>query len=133
MAQWLQPLSSVVADLTKGRGTEVVDRRRFPRVALEVPVLVDSLRSWEAAEINDISPGGVAIRSGRDWGTGALVDLYFELPGGFAVDARAEFLGATEGLGHFRFVDLGASARCAIKLHMQTTHHSGARAVVHVG
>lgn len=123
----------VVADLTKGRGTEVVDRRRYPRVALEVPVLVDSLRSWEAAETTDISPGGVAIRSGRDWGAGAMVDLYFELPGGFAVDARAQFLGATEGLGHFRFVDLAAAVRCAIKLHMQTTHHSGARAVVHVG
>jgi len=111
----------------------VVDRRRYPRVALEVPVLVDSLRSWEAAETTDISPGGVAIRSERDWGTGAMVDLYFELPGGFAVDARAQFLGAREGLGHFRFVDLAAQARCAIKLHMQTTHHSGARAVVFAG
>jgi hypothetical protein len=111
----------------------VVDRRRYPRVALEVPVLVDSLRSWEACETSDISPGGVAIRSGRDWGPGAFVDLYFELPGGFAVDARAQFLGAADGLGRFRFVDLAPQARCAIKLHMQTTHHSGARAVVHVG
>ena len=52
---------------------------------------------------------------------------------GFAVDARAQFLGAAEWLGRFRFLDLAASVRCAIKLHMQTTHHSGARAVVHVG
>lgn len=110
----------------------VVDRRRFPRVALEVPVLVDSLRSWETSETCDLSPGGVAIRSERDWGHGAVVDLYFELPGGFAIDARAQFLGAVDGLSRFRFVDLALPARSAIDLHMQATQHSGAR-VVHVG
>lgn len=109
-----------------------MDRRRYSREPLEVPVLVDSLRAWETCQTNDISPGGVAIRSERDWGAGAEVDLYFELPGGFAIEARAQFLGAGDGLCRFRFTQLGMPARSAIELHMRASQHSGAR-IVHVG
>ena len=110
----------------------MVDRRRYTREPLEVPVLVDSLRAWETCQTSDISPGGIAIRSARDWGMGTIVELYFELPGGFAIDARGQFLGACDGLGRFRFTRLGKPARSAIELHMQATQHSGAR-IVHVG
>lgn len=95
-------------------------------------MLVDSLRAWETCQTNDISPGGVAIHCARDWGLGTLVELYFELPGGFAVEANGEFLGLRDGLGRFRFVGLGAGVRSAIELQMQATQHSGAR-FVHVG
>jgi hypothetical protein len=123
----------VVADSETVRETTgVVDRRRVSREPLEVPVLVDSLRAWETCQTSDISSGGVAIHSERDWGASALVDLYFELPGGFAIDAKAEFLGSQDGVARFRFVELGPPARSAIQLHMQATQHSGAR-IVHVG
>ena len=110
----------------------VIDRRRYPREPLEVPVLIDSLRAWETCQTNDISIGGLAIHCERDWGMGTLVDLYFELPGGFAVEARGRFLGLCDGVGRFRFVALARPARSAIELQMQATHHSGAR-MVHVG
>ncbi len=119
-----------MAELTAKKG--IIDRRRYAREPLGVPVLVDSLRAWEACQTNDISPGGLAIVSSRDWGAGAVVDLYFELPGGFAIETRARYLGYSEGLGRFSFVGLGMPARSAIELHMRASQHSGAR-IVHVG
>ena len=95
------------------------ERRAVPRVALDVPVLVDSQRQWGTTHCRDVSLGGLSLQSEGDWSSGTVVDVYFELPSGGAVETRARVVALSPGRAHLSFITLGPKARAAVTAYVR--------------
>jgi predicted Zn-dependent protease len=63
----------------------------------------------------DVSGGGLAIRLELTIPLGDIVEVYFELPIGFAVEARAEVVRSEPGATALRFVGLDREALVALR------------------
>lgn len=77
-------------------------------------MLIDNARAYFTARSRDVSPDGIGVEVGANLAAGTLVDVYFELPSGVAVEVRAQLVrsdGASMGL---RFVELGDEERRAL-------------------
>jgi PilZ domain len=91
------------------------DRRAFRRAPLGVPVMLDAGSAWQKAECENVSGGGVAVRSTVDVPVGTLLDLYFELPTGIAVEASAEVIRRDGDRLALRFVEIDRELLVALR------------------
>lgn len=91
------------------------DRRASRRMALDVPVLLDSDRSHHSGRCRDVSTGGVTVWIDAPVGIGSEFDVYFELPSGLPVEARAVVLRASERGLVLQFVELGPRTMVALR------------------
>ena len=82
------------------------ERRAFKRAPLDRPVLIDDDRVSQPIRAKNVSGGGIAIDAALELEIGSTVDVYFELPIGVAIEAKAEVVRIQEGTIAFRFVDL---------------------------
>lgn len=95
------------------------ERRSGRRVALDVPVLVDSRSRWDTCQCQDVSVGGFSMRSQAEWSRGAVVDIYFELPNGRAVETQARVVARSPGRTHLSFVSLRPASRAAVASYVK--------------
>lgn len=63
----------------------------------------------------DVSGGGIAISTDLNLAPGDRVDLYFELPIGFAVETQAEVVRRENAMIALRFVDAPAQQVLAVR------------------
>ena len=103
---------SVVRYWDQARST---DRRRHPRVGLESPVLLDNLKEWSRASCRNISMGGVAVRCERVLAIGERLEIYLELPNGFAVEAVARVVRTGGEDAGLQFLSMGNRASLALR------------------
>lgn len=82
------------------------ERRAFRRAPLDRPVLIDDDRVSQPIRAKNVSGGGIAIDAAVPLEIGAVVDVYFELPIGVAIESKAEVVRVDDGTIAFRFVDL---------------------------
>lgn len=95
------------------------DRRAYERVPLGVPVLIDNLKAWVSAKCKDVSVTGLglSVEPAIALGIGEFVEVYFELPNGVAIEAKAQVM---RNDGHhlgLRFVQLDRGCRMALGAH----------------
>jgi hypothetical protein len=93
------------------------DRRSHCRAPLDVPALIDNLKAWRPARCRDVSVTGIGIDCAECLSVGEQVDIYFELPNGFAIEARAQVVRASGRQMGLRFVALEPRARLAVRAH----------------
>jgi hypothetical protein len=105
---------------------ERAERRAYQRVSLDVPALIDAIRSHHAGRCRDVSLGGVAVRTDAELAIGTELEVYFELPSGIAVETRATVVRCDAEEIALRFVELGAQTRVALRAYCRP---SGVRAV----
>jgi len=93
------------------------DRRERVRASLELPVLVDTLHSWQRARCQNVSASGVALVCEEPIPIGTTVTLYFELPSGVAVETEACVVRANGRSLGLHFVRLDRETEVAIRAH----------------
>lgn len=96
------------------------NRRAHRRAALTAPVLIDSARAHHTGRCRDVSEGGLLIELESELPIGATVDLYFELPTGVAIEARAEIARRAEHTLGLRFEALPPEDRRAVAAYCET-------------
>jgi hypothetical protein len=91
------------------------DRRAFRRAPLDRQVLIDDDRVSQPVRAKNVSGGGIAIDGNVPLEIGSIVDLYFELPIGVAIEARAEVVRVEDGSMAFRFIELDRDKIVALR------------------
>ncbi len=94
------------------------DRRSHRRAPLDRPVLVDVPSSSRPVRALDVSGSGLSLVTGDedlDFELGSIVEVYFELPIGYAVEARAQVVRRDSGVTALRFLDLDREAEVALR------------------
>ena len=101
--------------MTLPASSSMGNRRACRRAELHVPVLLDAERSYYTAHCCDVSPAGIGVETQAELPVGTLLEVYFELPTGNAVEARATVARAgTNRLG-LRFEELAPEATGALR------------------
>lgn len=93
------------------------DRREHFRAPLAGPVLVDALSQWQRARCENVSVGGVAVAGATRLPIGKMVEVYFELPSGVAVEAQAQVVRSQGDEAALRFLALDPNAEIALRAH----------------
>lgn len=104
--------------MSAGPGAPPSERRAFRRAALDRPVLVQGQGPTATARTVDLSGGGLALRlpaGHRGLAPEARVQLYFELPIGYAVETEGVVVRESAGLVAVRFVDTARESLAAIR------------------
>lgn len=91
------------------------ERRSHRRAALNRPVLLDAPAVPQPVAAVDVSGSGLSIAVDVPLEVGAIVEVYFELPIGYAVEARAEVVRQANGLTALRFIELGRESQLALR------------------
>jgi hypothetical protein len=100
------------------RGAEPeVERRAHLRAHLDVPVLLDALRSHHTGRCRNVSVGGMAVATDAELPVGTELELYFELPSGVAVETRAAVLRSAPSEVALEFLALSPECRLALRAH----------------
>lgn len=102
------------------------DRRAFRRAPLGVPVMLDASSAWQKAECENVSAGGVAVRSTVEVAIGDVLDLYFELPTGIAVEASAKVVRRDGDRLALRFVEIDHQLEVALRGYCRISGLHGA-------
>jgi hypothetical protein len=97
------------------------DRRVHTRVPLQAPVLLDALSTWQRARSENVSVGGVAVACETPIAVGKVVEVYFELPNGIAIEATAEVVRSSGAMIGLKFKSLDRQAALALRAHCRTT------------
>ena len=100
--------SNSASDRTSGF---IAERRTHVRVDLEVPAMVDSARTWERCRCTNLSEGGLALHASSHFDVGDTVDVYFELPGGAAIETASQVVSVRGDCVHVRFTRLTGEQR----------------------
>jgi hypothetical protein len=100
---------------------ESTDRRIHERAPLEAPVLLDALSTWQRGRSQDVSVGGVAVSCESPLPIGKIVEVYFELPNGVAVEATAEVVRASGAVIGLKFKHMDRRAMLALRSHCRST------------
>jgi len=100
------------------------DRRIHERVPLQAPVLVDALSEWQRARSENVSVGGVAVACETPIPIGKTVEVYFELPNGFAVEATAKVVRSSGAVLGLRFTALDRRAELALTSHCRNAQNA---------
>jgi len=75
--------------MTASASSSLGNRRAARRAELAAPVLMDADRSYYTAQCCDVSQAGLGVETRAELPLGTLLDVYFELPTGSAIEARA--------------------------------------------
>jgi hypothetical protein len=97
------------------RANEILERREHERTDFAAPALLDAASSWHKAVCENISLGGIKVRTDAPLVVGKEVDVYFELPSGVAVETRARVVRADAGEVGLAFVNLDGEAVGALR------------------
>jgi hypothetical protein len=97
------------------------DRRVHARVPLQAPVLLDALSAWQRARSENVSVGGVAVACESPLPVGKIVEVYFELPNGTAIEATAEVVRSSGTMIGLKFKALDRQAALALRAHCRVT------------
>ncbi len=92
-----------------------VDRRSHRRAPLEQPVMVEAAALSQPAPAHDVSRGGLSIRAELALEVGSEVEVYFELPIGYAVETKAEVVRRQDGVTALRFLALKREDEVALR------------------
>ena len=92
-----------------------VDRRADRRAKLDRPVLIDTEATSRPGRALDVSRGGLSIQSELELAPGEIVQVYFELPIGVAIEARAVVTRCEKNGIALRFVELDHEAEVALR------------------
>ncbi|MBI3201104.1 MAG: PilZ domain-containing protein [Myxococcales bacterium] len=95
--------------------TPRADRRADRRAKLDRPVLIDTEATSRPGRALDVSRGGLSIESELELAAGEVVQVYFELPIGVAVEARAVVTRCEKNHIALRFVELDHEAEIALR------------------
>jgi hypothetical protein len=82
-----------------------------------LPVLIDTQRDWLRASSVDVSASGLAVASIIPAPVGTVVELYFELPSGIPIEAKAKVVRVAGDCTGLEFVDLARDAMLALRAH----------------
>ncbi len=91
------------------------ERRADKRAALARPVLVDTADASAPSRGLDVSRGGLAIETELELVPGQAVGVYFELPIGYAVEARAIVARRSGRLVGLRFAEMDRETEIALR------------------
>lgn len=91
------------------------DRRSHKRALLDRPVMLETEAPSRPGRAVNVSAGGIAVQTELDLAIGERVDLYFELPIGYAVEARATVVRVVDGVAALRFEELSHEAQVALR------------------
>jgi hypothetical protein len=91
------------------------NRRACRRAALHVPVLLDAESSYYTAQCCDVSQAGLGVETPASLEVGTMMDVYFELPTGSAVEARASVARIAPNRMGLRFQEIGAESAAALR------------------
>jgi len=90
--------------------------------------MLDAVSSYHSGRCENVSAGGVAVRSDAGLDVGTQVELYFELPGGIAVEANAEVVRRDGQCIALRFVELEYELVVALRAYCRRSGmHSAVR------
>jgi hypothetical protein len=78
---------------------------------------VDAAAAYHRARCENVSVSGIALSCDALLPVGKTVEVYFELPSGVAVDARARVVRAGASRVALRFLALDAQAELALRAH----------------
>lgn len=85
----------------------VFDRRRFPRVSIQAPVLLtDDCCKCEAGHSLDLSRGGLRVLSAARLPEGSIVEIWMELGNGLSLECEAEVASLEENAMGLRFLGM---------------------------
>ena len=92
--------------------------------------MLDAISSYHSARCENVSAGGVVVHTDAALEVGTTVELYFELPGGVAVETNAEVVRHDGERIALRFVDLDHELIVALRAYCR---RSGMTAAVRPG
>jgi c-di-GMP-binding flagellar brake protein YcgR len=98
-----------------GWAREIHERREHKRAEFAAPALLDAARSWHKGLCENISLGGVKVRTDAGLDIGTEVEVYFELPRGVAIETRARVVRTADGELGLAFVGLDGEAAGALR------------------
>lgn len=104
------------------------DRRAYGRAPLEAPAMLDAASSWHAGRCQNVSAGGLAVRTDAELSVGSVLEVYFELPSGVAIETQARVAHAGGGRLGLCFVELDSASALALRSYCRL---SGIRPAVH--
>jgi len=91
------------------------ERRTHRRTEVGLPVLLEADSGSAPGRIVNLSGGGMALTTELGLAEGDELSVYFELPIGYAVDARATVLRRDGSLTALRFLELSHEAALALR------------------
>lgn len=91
------------------------ERRAFRRARLEAPAMLDAASSWHAGRCQDVCAGGLAVQTDAQFDVGSVIEVYFELPSGVAIETRARIVHAGNGRLGLCFVELDSASALALR------------------
>lgn len=102
--------------MTTEASTETTpDRRAHRRAPLPAPVMIDTAAESRPFPARNVSGSGLAVAADMVLELGRIVDVYFELPIGVAIEAKAEVVRAADGVLGLRFLDLEHDEEVALR------------------
>jgi hypothetical protein len=91
------------------------ERRAHRRAPLGRPVMLETESTSRPAAALNVSGGGIALSTELDLAVGEEVSIYFELPIGYAVEARARVMRRDARSVALKFLDLPKEAEVALR------------------
>lgn len=79
--------------------------------------MLDAVSSYHSGRCENVSAGGLFVRTDAGLEVGTKVELYFELPGGIAVEANAEVVRREGDRIALCFVDLDHELVVALRAY----------------
>lgn len=92
-----------------------LERRREKRVGFVTPTLIDDQQHWEDARSANVSAHGMLLRTNRSLSKGSVVDVYFELPTGRAVQTSGVVVAARPGSASLHFPAISTRDRAVLR------------------
>lgn len=91
------------------------ERRTDRRAKLDRPVMIDTEATSRPGRAVNVSRGGIWVESELELALGENVGLYFELPIGYAIEARAVVTRCENNRIALRFVEMDHEAEIALR------------------
>ncbi|MEZ4224241.1 MAG: PilZ domain-containing protein [Polyangiaceae bacterium] len=104
-----------MTDSDSDSGGKHLERRADRRAPLPQPVMVDCAALSQPAPAHDVSRGGLSLKADLGVDVGAVIEVYFELPIGYAVETRAEVIRRQGGITAVKFLALTREDEVALR------------------
>jgi hypothetical protein len=93
------------------------NRRAQRRAELRVEVMIASEYGYHPALSRDVSPMGLGLESALPLSLGMIIDVYFTLPSGVGIEARAEVVRCADRIVGLRFQGLRREERVELRTY----------------